>query len=352
VPLLARPAASLKIIAAVLLSLGVIGAGSGVWTYRAWAVQGAEVILDRPSQEAEQPARRKGRDAEKTKPDQAAVQRDKRHLVVKEVVTKSFKTGRAPRLVLDVFNGSIDLVADTEGRVEVRVTKQGAGENAEAAQAALKNIDVQMAREGDSIRVKAKRLEETKLTNSGASAEVRVPSGSVVELRTSNGEVSLRGGRGRADVRTSNGKIEVQKRMGPLHLRTSNGGITIAGGTGPMDLKTSNGAITVEAHHAKLTAHTSNGPIHFRGTLAGGKHSLHTSNGNIELTVPGNAQFRFDAETSGGHIANAFSKERPAGKAKKRLADTVGQNPPTFIELRTSNGNVALRPQGSAREKP
>jgi DUF4097 and DUF4098 domain-containing protein YvlB len=270
--------------------------------------------------------------------------------VVKEVVAKSFKTGRAPRLVLDLFNGGIDLVADTEGRVEVRVTKQGAGESEEAAQAALKNIDVEMAQEGESIRVTAKRLEEVKKTSSGASAEVRVPSGAVVELHTSNGEVSLRGGSGKADVQTSNGEIEVKKRTGPLHLRTSNGAITIAGGTGSMDLNTSNGAITVEADHAKLKAHTSNGSIQFQGTLARGEHSLHTSNGNIVLTVPPGEPFRFDAQTSHGHIANAFSKERPLDK-RNHLADAVGENPSTFIELRTSNGNIALRPRGSAREK-
>jgi RNA polymerase sigma factor (sigma-70 family) len=342
---------NLKIVAAVLLSLGVIGAGSGVWTYRTWQVQGAEVALDRPLREAEQPARGKGPDAQETKPDQSAVQRDKRHQVVKEVVTKSFKTGRAPRLVLDLFNGSIDLVADTEGHVEVRVTKRGAGESEEAAQAALKNIDVKMAQEGDSVRVTVKRLEEIKQTNSGASALVRVPSGAVLELHTSNGEVSLQGGSGEAYVQTANGEIEVKKRSGPLQLSTSNGAITIAGGTGSMDLNTSNGAITVEADHAELKARTSNGSIQFQGTLARGDHSLHTSNGNIDLIVPASAQFRFDAQTSQGHIGNAFSKERPPGKAKNHLAGTVGQNPSTFIELRTSNGTIALRPQGSAREK-
>jgi RNA polymerase sigma factor (sigma-70 family) len=341
----------LKIVAAVLLSLGVIGAGSGVWTYRTWGVQGAEAALDRPLRETEPPAEGKAPDGQKTKPGRAEVQRDKRHQVVKEVITKSFKTGRAPRLVLELFNGGINLVADTEGRVDIRVTKQGSGESEEAAQAALKNIDVEMAQEGESIRITAKRLEEARRTNSGASAEVRVPSGAVVELHTSNGEVSLRGGSGKADVQTSNGRIEVKKRTGPSHLRTSNGPITVAGGTGAMDLKTSNGAITVEADRAELTAHTSNGSVHFQGTLARGEHSLHTSNGNIDLTVPADAQFRFDAQTSQGHIANAFSKERSPGTAKNHLAGTVGQNPSTFIQLRTSNGNIALRRQESALEK-
>ena len=69
------------------------------------------------------------------------------------------------------------------------------------------------------------------------------------------------------------------------------------------------------------------------------------------LTVPANAQFRFDAQTSHGHITNAFSKERPSGKAKNHLAGTVGQDPSTFIELRTSNGSIALR-QMVKREPP
>src|SRR5207245_2458515 len=137
---------------------------------------GAEGPLDRSLPEAVQPAREKRSDAPKTKPEPSPVQRDKRHQVVKEVVTKSFKTGRAPRLVVDLFNGGIDLVADTEGRVEVRVTKQGTGESEETAQAALRNIDVKMAQEDDSIRITAARLEKAKQTNSEASAEVHVPS--------------------------------------------------------------------------------------------------------------------------------------------------------------------------------
>jgi RNA polymerase sigma factor (sigma-70 family) len=340
----------LKIIAAVLLGLGVIIAGSGVCTHRTWMVQGAEIAPDRPAQDAEPPAQAKPPDRPKTKPAQAVAQRGKQQ-VVKEVVSQSFQTGRTPRLVVDLFNGGINLVADSEGRIDVRVTKHGTAESEEAAQAALKNVEVKMAQEGETVRVTAKRIEESRKDNSGASAEVRVPAGAVVELHTSNGEVKLQGGSGKVDVKTSNGAIEVKKHKGPIHLETSNGTITIAGGTGTMDLHTSNGAITVEADRAELTADTSNGAIRFRGSLARGEHSLHTSNGNIVLSVPANAQFRFDAQTSLGTIVNAFAKERPTGKPKNHLVGTVGENPSTSIQLRTSNGNITLRAQAPASEK-
>jgi RNA polymerase sigma factor (sigma-70 family) len=342
----------LKIIAAVLLSLGVITAGSSVWTYRAWMVQGAEIAPERPVQGVEPPAQGKLADPAKPKRDRAVVQRDKQRPVAQEVVTQSFQTGKTPRLVVDLFNGSIDLVADTAGRIEVRVTKQGAAESQEAAQAALQKIDVKMVQEGESVRVTARRLTEAKQINLGASAEVRVPSGATVELRTSNGPVRLQGGSGTADVQTSNGAIDVKKRNGRLHLRTSNGAITIAGGKGDMDLDTSNGAITIQGDPGKeLRAHTSNGAISFRGALSQGEYSLHTSNGNIVLAPPANAQFRFDAQTSLGTISNAFAKERPTSKMKNHLVGTVGENPSTSIRLRTSNGNITLRPQSPASEK-
>jgi DUF4097 and DUF4098 domain-containing protein YvlB len=308
-------------------------------------IQAAEVTPDRPSRESDHLAAGEVADTEKTKADQGAVHREKRRQVVKDVVTKSFKTGRAPHLVIDAFNGSIDLAADTEDHVEVRVTKRGAGESEEVAQAELKNIDLDMVQDGENIRVTAKQRAEVQQINSGASAEVRAPLGAVVELRTSNGEVRLRGGSAKADIQTTNAEIEVKHRTGPLHLTTCNGDITITGGRGSIDLNTCNGAITVEADQAKLTAYTSNGSIKFQGTLARGEHSLHTTNDNIDLAVPANAQFRFDAEASRGHIANALSKDWPLGKARNRLAGTVGQNLSTFIELRTSDGNIALRPQ-------
>src|SRR5262249_26641995 len=209
----------------------------------------------------------------------------------------------------------------------VRVTKQGSGDTAEAAEAALKNIELDLAQEGDTVRVRAGLLDKEKQTNSEASAELRVPPAAVLELRTSNGAVTLQGGSGKADVQTSNGLIQAKGRTGSLHLVTSNG------------------AITVQAEKAQVTAQTSNGSVQFGGTLAKGEHSLQTSNGNVLLALPAEAQFRFDAETSLGRIANEFSHERPQGRTGDHLTGSVGQNPSTSIRLRTSNGNIVLRPQ-------
>ena len=79
-------------------------------------------------------------------------------------MTKSFKTGPAPSVVLDLFNGTIEVVADAAGTVDARLTKQSQAETKEAAEEGLKNIQLDLAQEKDTVRVTAKRLARTSRT--------------------------------------------------------------------------------------------------------------------------------------------------------------------------------------------
>src|SRR5262249_48604123 len=141
----------------------------------------------------------------------------------------------------------------------------------------------------------------------GVSAVVHVPPGALLDLRTDNGAVQLTAGTGEVRVRTSNGAIRVKDSKGSLRLTTANGAIAVTGARGPVDLKTLNGSITLQGEKVVVKAHTSNSGIRFTGVLADGKHSFSTNNGTIVLTLPANAKFQMDAETTNGTIVNDFS---------------------------------------------
>src|SRR5262249_44545769 len=79
----------------------------------------------------------------------------------KEAVSKTFQTGPAPNVVVEVFNGNITVEAAPEGAVEVEVTKTVLGETREEAKANLEYIDVQMQQEGNAVRITACRLGES-----------------------------------------------------------------------------------------------------------------------------------------------------------------------------------------------
>lgn len=260
-----------------------------------------------------------------------------------EVVEKSFRTDEPTRVVVETFNGRIDVVTTTEKSVVAKVTKRAGGTSQEAAEEALQSIAVAMTKEADTIRISARITGQGVFSSRGAAVELEVPAGSVLELRTNNGPISTTGMTGKVTAQSSNGAILVEGSRGELDLRTSNGKITVDGGQDRLTLQTSNGKIEIKSPRALVSAHTSNGAIHFAGRLAEGEHSLRTSNGKIVLTLPDDAHFRVDAQTSNGKIISSFALNLPEITTKSHVRGVVGDDPATTVKMHTSNGNIEIQ---------
>lgn len=242
-----------------------------------------------------------------------------------EPFSKSFDVSAPPRVVVETFNGRIDVDAGAGNRVEVSGTQRGSGDTQSQAQADLANVELTLEQDGDTIRLIARYTASRSINNSGASFKVTVPAESALELKTSNGDVTIRSVAGSVVVGTSNGRI------------------TLEGGAGRMDVDTSNGAIEITATHAVVAAHTSNGRIRFGGSLTDGDHSFTTSNGDIDITLPANARFRLSASTSNGDVMTDFPITVSGTQAKGTLNGAVGENPAMSLSLGTSNGRIEVR---------
>jgi hypothetical protein len=258
-------------------------------------------------------------------------------------VTQSFTTGAQPRIVVEMFNGSVDVVADNASTVKVEVVKRGGGFSQQDAEDDLKNVEVTLTQDGDTIRVVARRTDQrVDIGNSGASAKLRVPESAILDLHSSNGQVTSSGPVGDVKAQTSNGPIDVRGARGQVDLVTSNGPVTIDGGSGTINAETSNGPIDLTAENATVTARTSNGSIRFTGALAQGRSQLNTSNSRIVVSLPATAQFAIDADTSNAKISSDFAVTAQ-DFSDSRLRGTVGSDPGTTLELHTSNGPIELR---------
>ena len=222
-----------------------------------------------------------------------------------EPFSRSFDVSGAPRIIVETFNGSIDVQTGEAGQVDIDGTKRGSGASQTEAQADLKNVEVSMTQEGDTIRMVARRTDSAFNTgSSGASFDLIVPAGATLDLRSSNGGLASIGVTGDVTMRTSNGEIDVR------------------GGAGRLDLQTSNGRIRIEAQDAAVDAHTSNGAIDFRGALADGEHVFDTSNGKVTTDF---------AVTVSGSLED------------DQLKGTVGDNPSISIRATSSNGSISIR---------
>ncbi|HMP03342.1 MAG TPA: DUF4097 family beta strand repeat-containing protein [Gemmatales bacterium] len=243
-----------------------------------------------------------------------------------EVIEETFEVAGEPTVDVDSFNGSIKVEPGESGRVMVRVIKKVGAETEEVAVGRLGDIEVAMGEtEPDHIRVTAKLRSKGLVSGSyGARVELVVPAKATLQLRTSNGNVTVTDVNGSVTARSTNGSLKVQ-------------------GNAVMNLNSSNGNIEVIGDQITVTADTTNGSIMLKGSLAQAVHSLTTSNGSIRLQLPGDSQFHLDAATSNSRVECSFQVEtKTAGKRDRTLTGTVGSDPKTSLKLRTSNGNIRI----------
>jgi DUF4097 and DUF4098 domain-containing protein YvlB len=245
-----------------------------------------------------------------------------------KTLSEDFKTSNAPKIVIETFNGQIDVTRGKDAEVLVDVTKRASGFDQPAAEAALDSIQVSMIQKDDGLVITAERL-DNRPGNFGASVVIAVPAAAQLELKSSNGAIICEEIEGQTKARTSNGKLEV------------------LGGKGEIELSTSNGAIEVEATDAVVDARTSNGRIEFRGSLADKEQRFKTSNGRIELVLPDDARFRFEGHTSNSRVQCDFpvNVREDEGRHRTHLEGVVGDDadPDCEIIAATSNGSITVK---------
>lgn len=248
----------------------------------------------------------------------------------------------ATQIDVEMFNGTIEVAAGPEGAVSATVKRTGTGANEAEALADAQKVDVTLGMEGDKAVLRAVYTPNPSSPDRrGASAVVTVPAGSVLVLRTSNGSIAVAGITGTVVADTSNAGVTATGPLEALRVRTSNGKVVVAQGGGLLTLETSNGAIDVGATDAVVEAQTSNGRITFAGSLAAGTTRMRTSNATIDLTLPADAAFSVDAQTSNAKIVTGFSVT--GGSASDdRLTGTAGGGDGTTIILETSNSAITI----------
>jgi DUF4097 and DUF4098 domain-containing protein YvlB len=240
-------------------------------------------------------------------------------------ISEEFKTSSSPKLVIETFNGSIDISEGEGDEVVVEVTKRAGGFDREAAEANLDRVEVQIVQKDENtIHVTAKRLGRP-IGNCGASVVVAAPKMARLQLKSSNGHIVCEAMQGGIDATTSNAKIDVVE------------------GSGAIDVTTSNGGIDIEATAATVDARSSNAGVKFAGSLTGKENEFKSSNGKIELILPAESQFRLNASTSNAKIQCDFSLEKKEKSSRRKLAGTVGDKPEFSVSASTSNAGIAIR---------
>ena len=293
-----------------------------------------------------------------------------------------------------VIQGDGNIVINQRGNIRINgnvVTINGVKVKPDAefdpkVQKAVEDFEVTFEHRGSDVRIDGKFKQGWKhwrkeLNQLKIRFQVTVPQQYNVNLKTSDGSVSIADLGGEARAQSSDGSLRFGNIVGNVWGRTSDGSIRLTSCSSPVDLKTSDGSIRIGDVVGDVKAQSSDGSLHFgkiRGALwaetADGSIrleqgfgtvnvktsdgsiraqitaqpkqdcSLHTSDGSIVVTLISNIALNIDAKTSDGRVLTDFSVV-PGSQAKtpkNQLKGKINGGGP-LLKLLTSDGRIHLR---------
>jgi hypothetical protein len=261
-------------------------------------------------------------------------------------LVKTYKSSDIKNLNVRTSGGGISVTGGTgdETRVEVyvKVNNGGSKLSKDEIENRLKEYELSVKKEGETISCIAKRKSESGWNNwkNGLSISFKIytPEKISTDLVTSGGEITLKNLNGNLGFSTSGGGLKLQNLGGIIKGRTSGGGINIRDCRDNIDIATSGGGIDAE---------NCNGDIKL--TTSGGGLTLKKLNGTIKATTSGGGiraeeiSGDFVTSTSGGSIKlediTASVKASTSGGGIDADIKSLGK----YLYLSTSAGSIHAR---------
>ena len=221
--------------------------------------------------------------------------------------TRAFKVTGAPELVLDTFDGDIEVHSWDRNEVEVEIEKRA------MEQPLIDQMTVEVEQKGDRIVVRVTGPARTDFRgitigmhiSPTARLRVAVPRATNLEAKSGDGSIRVEALDGKIALTTVDGSVTAVRLSGDLRIRTGDGSIKLEDVAGKIDLETDDGSIGISAKPTALHAKTGDGTIRVTidpDSAMAADWDLTTGDGNVVLTLPAAFNAELDAETASGAV--------------------------------------------------
>jgi hypothetical protein len=270
--------------------------------------------------------------------------RDAKAAQIKRVAEKTFEFAPGGEVAIESSNGRIVIEAWDRAQARIQVTRSVRAPDDKQAEELLRGMKADVEVRPDRIEIVSrypKRRESSgfwdflgrKVASMDIHYYIQIPRQTTLDLKTSNGEIRIRG------VTLS------------IEAGTTNGDIEIAGG-GPIDASTTNGSIELVDVSGNVEGSTTNGNVRadLNRLAASDAVALESTNGNVTLTLPGDVKAKLEASTTNGKVTTSFPITVNGVMSSKSIEGTIGGGG-AAIGLSTTNGSIRILKRGD-RERP
>lgn len=288
---------------------------------------------------------------------------------MEQLEQRAFDLPAGGTVVIDTYRGPITVVPEDRRDVMITVRAQAPHKDEAKGRAAIERLDLQMVRRDRELVIMVRNPRETGLrfvwedpTRLEIDIEVQVPMHCNLELRTTEGAITVGSMTGHMTARTEagtiffrqidgsveaqnkNGDIIVSRCTGPVTLRTVSGDVRIGTVGGQAVLETLNGDIEVQTAHDLIMAQVAEGNIEAGFAQIADGSRLKTALGNIKATFNPDEGFLVHATSRWGRVLSDLQLEKTSGGVGRgRLVGRHNGGGPR-IDLEVSGGYVKLAP--------
>lgn len=272
--------------------------------------------------------------------------------------TKTFKVTGKPHVVLDTWDGAIEVHSWDRNEVEVEIEKRA------MEQPLLDQMQVHAEQQGDTITVRvtgpagAEFRGVTIGVHFSPTARLRVslPRSVTLEAKSGDGAIRAEGLDGQVELTTADGSVTASQITGALKVRSGDGAIRLERVSGTLDLETDDGSIAFDAKPAVLRVKTGDGSIRgevdFDAVMAD-NWEITTGDGSVTLRLPSSFNAEMDAETKDGSVRSShpqLSTDEPRREGedsderrerRRTLRSKMGDGGKT-IRVRTGDGTIRI----------
>jgi hypothetical protein len=162
------------------------------------------------------------------------------------------------------------------------------------------------------------------VTASSGSGGIRVEGAASLKAHTGSGSITARSIAGAVSAQSGSGSITVgQTGPGDISVSAASGSVTLSGVNGAAHVNTASGSITIDGR-----------PV--------APWSLRASSGGVSVTVPPDAAFELDAESSSGTVSSAHPVTMSGEIEKHHMKGQVRGGGP-LVQVATSSGSIHIK---------
>jgi DUF4097 and DUF4098 domain-containing protein YvlB len=217
--------------------------------------------------------------------------------------TRTYTIAPEGTIEIENRNGSIEVTSAEGPEVEVVISRQAEARSDEAAQALLKQIEIQEEAGPSRVRL---------VTRSPGDQSTRV-----------------------------NYTVRAPKTLSTI-IKTENGRVVVTGMAGLVQAAGSNGPVVGKGLTGAVQANTINGPVRMELTSVGGEVSLATVNGPVHLALPATARADLSARSLNGRVVTAgLTLENLDQKSNREMEARLNGGGPR-VRLETTNGPIFI----------